>query len=134
MTTSDPSRPDFALLYDAALDVALKCYADFPTHVTIRCRNNPPVTLGVPQGWIAEQGSQAANALLKSPDCCLDILAALTGVGHRMTRQAMLSALESRGKRWADGSVGAALAQLVEVGLLNNRQDIDPKGYGLAPW
>jgi hypothetical protein len=128
------ARPEFALLFDAAVDVAAKCYADMPTRVTIRCRHSPPVTLGVPPDWQAEQAGQATGSRLKSPDCCLDILSTLAQVGHRMTRQALLGALESVGKRWADGTTGAALAQLVEIGLLNNRQDQDPKGYGLASW
>ena len=71
---------------------------------------------------------------MKSPECLIDILLTLGEIGHRLTRAALLSALETKGRRWSEGTVGACLSQAVDIALLTNRQDTDIKGYGPPGW
>ncbi len=123
------SRPDTASLFDAALEAARKYYDDTPASVTIRTHRGLEVTFAVPAGWMPDENGQP-RLKIKSPDCFAEILATIVEVGHRMTRQAILAALEQRGRRWSEGTVGAVLSQMIELGVLDNSQSVDPKGYG----
>ncbi len=124
-------RPDTASLFDAALDAARRSYDDTPASVTIRTHKGLEVTFAVPPGWRSEdEGSPRVR--IKSPDCFAEVLWTMVEVGHRMTRQAILAALEDRKRRWSEGTVGAVLSQMVELGVVDNSQACDPKGYGIA--
>lgn len=66
-----------------------------------------------------------------SPSCAVDIILTLHEVGHRLTRSALMAALEDSGRRWSESVVGAVLTRLMQAGIVTNRQDKEPKGYGL---
>jgi hypothetical protein len=63
-----------------------------------------------------------------------DILAAVEAAGHRLTTAEILKALDQAQHVWGESTVKNNLAELVDEGLLNNRQDVRPKGYGLPAW
>jgi hypothetical protein len=66
--------------------------------------------------------------------CAADILQTLREQGQRMTTQELLSALEAAERVWGESTVRNSLAALVREGKLTQRQDVRPKGYGLAEW
>jgi hypothetical protein len=68
------------------------------------------------------------------PEAVSDVIRTLGEIGHRLTRQALSEALDKAGRRRPESVVSDGLAQLSEVGLLDNRQDKLPKGYGCPGW
>ncbi|MCE5302410.1 MAG: BlaI/MecI/CopY family transcriptional regulator [Planctomycetaceae bacterium] len=62
------------------------------------------------------------------------ILDVLRNEGKRMTTNVILSAIEKKLGAASEGTTKTCLATLVRRGLLTNRQDVIPKGYGLPEW
>ena len=59
------------------------------------------------------------------------IIKVLKHSGKRLTTKELLSALENDCGAASEGTTKVTLAGLVRRGLLTNRQDVSPKGYGL---
>jgi hypothetical protein len=58
-------------------------------------------------------------------------LATLVEEGRRLTRERLLAATENHGRARAESTVSEALADLIRLKLVDNRQDVNPRGYGL---
>jgi hypothetical protein len=54
--------------------------------------------------------------------------------GHRMTTEQILAAIREIDKVASSGTTKQYLAELVDRGILDNRQDVQPNGYGLQEW
>lgn len=63
-----------------------------------------------------------------------EILDLIGSVGERMTTGVILRELEARRGPTSEGTTKMALSHLRRMGFLTNRQDVSPKGYGLAEW
>jgi len=63
-----------------------------------------------------------------------DIIEVIREAGHRLTTKEVLAALEAKRGAASEGTTKQYLASLVRSGLLTNRQDLEPKGYGLPGW
>lgn len=132
-------RPKTAPLFDAAHACAGACFSDTPTRIIIHTQSGQKVTYSVPPGWTPDSktdrpdgGSDAGpDGKIPSPSCVVDVLVTLHEIGHRLTRMALCEALEDKGRRWSESVVGAVLTRLMQLGVLSNRQDVEPKGYGL---
>lgn len=62
------------------------------------------------------------------------IIGVVRNEGMRMTTKAILAAIERQQGAVSEGTTKVCLATLVRRGLLTNRQDVIPKGYGLPEW
>jgi len=58
----------------------------------------------------------------------------ITEVGKRLTTNQVLAELNKRHGPTSEGTTKSALATLTRAGILNNRSDLKPKGYGLPGW
>ncbi len=96
--------------------------------ITIRLRSGSNLVITDPPCSDSQQNEEELK--VDSPSCFLDVARILSDAARRMTRAAIVEALEAAGRRWSDGSVGKALAQLVLIEAIDNRQDTTPKGYG----
>jgi hypothetical protein len=63
-----------------------------------------------------------------------NIISTIRENGRRITTTEILRALERKYGAASEGTTKTCLAGLVRRGLLNNRQDVTPKGYGLPDW
>ena len=63
-----------------------------------------------------------------------NIMALIREIGHRMTTGEIVSAMEERRGPTSEGMTKQRLADLVRRGLLTNRSDTTPRGYGLPEW
>ncbi len=63
-----------------------------------------------------------------------EIISFFQEVGHRMTKTKFFQEAALRGKIFAEGTVSPKLVELKKRGILNNKQDVSPKGYGLTEW
>ena len=63
-----------------------------------------------------------------------DIIAVVRDAGNRLTTKQILAALQSKFGARSEGMTKQQLSGLVKRALLDNRQDCDPKGYGLPEW
>lgn len=128
------SRPDTAPLFDAALCQCRKSYGhrERPQMITIVTATGLECAFEVPHWWEIE--ADADGPKLPNGAAIAEILATVVQVGHRMTRQAICEAMEEHGRRRAESVVGECLSLLVKLGVLDNRQDVAPKGYGLREW
>jgi hypothetical protein len=66
--------------------------------------------------------------------CAREIKETLRGVGHRLTTAEVLRELSRRGYKWGESTVKQTLATLVDTDEIDNRQDVNPRGYGLKEW
>lgn len=66
-----------------------------------------------------------------SPACVAEVIATLVEANRRLTRDALIAEMKRIGRRRADSTIGNALSLLVRLGLLNNCQDCEPRGYGI---
>lgn len=128
-------EPTIAPLFDAAFNFCRQSYGEHEqvAAVTVHTVSRARVRLDVPAGWTATESSTCA-ARIKYPECFADTLWVLVDTGHRMTRQAIVDALEERKRKWSESHVAAVLSQAAELGILNNRQEGPHKGYGLPDW
>ena len=63
-----------------------------------------------------------------------DILSVIQEAKQRLTTPKVLAALEAKNGAVAESTTKSTLATLVRRGLLTNRSDTTPKGYGLPEW
>jgi len=124
-------RPETASLFDAALCQCRRAYGprERPKEITIRTATGLECSIEVPHWWEIE--ADADGPKLPNGAAIAEILATLVQVGHRLTRQALCDAMEEHGRKRAESVVGECLSTLVRLGVLDNRQDVNPKGYGL---
>jgi hypothetical protein len=63
-----------------------------------------------------------------------DLVQLLHDVNRRLTTKEVLSELSARGHIKADSTMKLKLARLVDKGILTNRANANPRGYGLPHW
>lgn len=78
--------------------------------------------------------AQAFRETIQLPPKQQEILELLRSTGKRMTTDMILQKLEASRGPTSVGTTKDALSQLRRMGFLTNRQDVTPKGYGLAEW
>lgn len=61
-----------------------------------------------------------------------EIISLLTEVGRRLTTQQVLAEFEKRGRIKSEGTTKQKLSALCVKGSINNRADVQPRGYGLG--
>lgn len=88
-----------------------------------------PDLAGAPQEW--PHRSPTEDHLPPSQKA---ILALVRKAGHRLTTDEIVAGLEKAHGAASVGTTKNSLATLVRFGVLNNRQDVLPKGYGLPEW
>jgi len=88
------------------------------------------VAFDVPHHW--EIQVDGDNPKLSNPTAVADVLATMVEIGHRMTREELCEAMEDKGRKRAESVVADVLAQLMRFGVCDNKQNKNPKGYGLA--
>jgi hypothetical protein len=71
---------------------------------------------------------------LPASECFRDIVALLARGGQRMTTTQILAGLTGQDTPHGEGPVKATLSAAVRDGLLTNRQQARPPGYGLPSW
>jgi hypothetical protein len=127
-------RFPLAALFDAALDNTRRLYGDAarPVSITVRTSERLDVTFDVPLAWEADPRDDNAASRISQPGTVADTLATLVEIGHRQTRQALLDSMEKAGRRRPESVVSESLAQLMKIGLINNRKDVSPHGYGIV--
>jgi hypothetical protein len=76
------------------------------------------------------QGQRRTGVRLSAAE--RDIIEVIQTAGKRMTTRQIMAALEKKRGAVSEGTTKSALAGLVRRHLLVNRQDVIPKGYGLA--
>lgn len=125
------SRPETAPLFDAALCQCRRHYGsrERPKTITIATATGLECTLEVPHWWELDAEGDAVK--LANGAAIAEVLATIVQVGHRLTRQALCEAMEEHGRKRAESVVGECLTTLTRLGVLDNRQDTSPKGYGL---
>ncbi len=62
------------------------------------------------------------------------IIEVIQTAGHRLKTNEIVCELEKQHGAASEGTTKMSLAGLVRLGLLTNRQDVFPKGYGLPEW
>ena len=62
------------------------------------------------------------------------IVELLRSVGRRLTTGQILSEFSQRDQIKAESTTKLKLSSLVKKGVLTNRQDVRPAGYGLSEW
>jgi hypothetical protein len=125
---------DAADLFSAAVRLARRTYgeSEHVEQVRIVTRSGAKLAVDVPRGW--EPAAPSASPLTSSPGCLAEVLATIVDAGKRLTRAALLAEMEKRDRTRAESTVSEALADLIRLGILDNRQDVNPKGYGLPDW
>jgi hypothetical protein len=134
-------KPEFAPLLDAAMFEAWRAFGlqTRPTRVELYTNAGTQVGYDVPADWTVDPDAPApgVNAgtaglkLVRGPMAIVEILVTMYEVGHRLTRAALTEAMEKAGRRRAESMIGESLTQMMQLGLVNNRQDQAIKGYGL---
>jgi len=126
-------RTETDALFNAAVDVAHKTYGprEMVESVGVVMRTGLMIHLDVPPGWEPEEHQPQR---IKGVEAVAEVLFTIMTAGHRMTRQAIVEAMEDAGRSRAESAVGEALQQLTELGILTNRQNTSPKGYGLPSY
>lgn len=129
---SPSERPETAALFDSALTQCRRSFGsrERPEHITIVTCTGLTCTLDVPNWWEIEVTADG-QPKLPNPGAIADILHLLVEIGHRLTRDEVIAELTRRKKKRAEGIVGDTLSLLVKLGVLDNRQDSEFKGYGL---
>jgi len=70
----------------------------------------------------------------KPVGCPREILETLRAAGHRLTGMQLTSEMSRRGFSYSDNTVRATAGTMVDLGLLTNCQQSNPRGYGLPEW
>jgi Penicillinase repressor len=86
---------------------------------------------GPPAAFAETSATKGAGRLSESEQ---RIMTTIEAIGHRVTTEELLEHLEKHHGATSTGTTKQTLAGLVRRGLLNNRQDVRPKGYGLSLW
>jgi hypothetical protein len=73
-----------------------------------------------------------ANARLSESE--QRIIDVIQQAGRRLTTSKILGELERRHGPASEGTTKATLSYLVRFGFLTNRQDVEPRGYGMPDW
>lgn len=126
-----PHNIDSASLFSAALETSRRTYGQRPRHVEIVTQLGLRLLIEVPPDW---EPAECGRAIRCSPDCFAEVLQTLLETGHRLTRSALLSAMEEKNRRRAESSVCVAIEDLQKLGIIDNRSDVNPRGYGLPAW
>lgn len=79
----------------------------------------------------AGQSSSLAGRLSSLEQRIMNIIQA---AGHRLTMQEIVEELDKNEGSVSVGTVKNYLASFTRRGILTNRQDTSPRGYGLAEW
>lgn len=61
-----------------------------------------------------------------------DILRVLDAAGRRLTSTEVLAAMVKQGLTGSESTVKTMLSALVDVGYLDNQQNVNPKGYSVT--
>lgn len=132
---ADSQRPDTAPLFDAALCQCRKAYGarERPKQITIITATGLRCEIEVPHWWEIEE-APTGEPRLANGAAIAEVLATIVQVGHRMTRQSLCEAMEEHGRKRAESVIGEVLTTLTRLGVVDNRQDVSPKGYGLPQW
>jgi len=62
------------------------------------------------------------------------IVETLQEINHRVTFKPLVLALSERGRRPHPQTIKRYLKHLIALGIIDNRQDVEPRGYGLVQW
>jgi hypothetical protein len=76
--------------------------------------------------------AQIARTPSKPRECRPAILRVLGIADGRMTKEAVLRAFAALGILHGDRTITAELAEMVRAGILDNRQDAEPRGYAIV--
>lgn len=106
--------------------------------VVISTRSGLRIKMDVPAWWrpgngTAQSVQQPASAPLPS-GCTREIIETLRDVGRRLTGEQLQHEMEQRGLRYSDSKLRLTAGVMVELGVLTNEQQTNPKGYGLPEW
>lgn len=125
-------RPPTAPLFDAALHTSQHAYGSkaHPQTVHIITHAGLEIWLEVPPDWEYD----ADLPPIKFSDCFAETLATIVQAGKRLTKAALLIEMEKLGRKRAESMVSVALADLQKLGIIDNRQDTSPNGFGLKSW
>ena len=104
-----------------------------PVAVVFVCRSGRKARIDLP-AELARVALPVERGPHVSDECLEDCLSVLRRTQKRHTVTAMLDALSRAGSDHADGVVRHTLAYYTRTGVLANRQDVRPKGYGLPEW
>jgi hypothetical protein len=121
-----------APLFDAAANACHQAYGECErvASVTIRTQSLLEMRLDIPTGWTVQEDNE--HPRLSNPTAVADVLATLVEVGHRLTREELCEAMAEKGRKRAESVVGEVLAQLMKFGVVDNKQNRNPKGYGVV--
>jgi hypothetical protein len=99
-------RPDAAAIYNLA-----EKFGDWAKSEAAQFASTTP------SGRLSEAEERIVNVLREA--------------GERMSTMEILTALENKDRAVSQGTTKVTLATLVRRGILTNRRDVDPPGYGL---
>jgi hypothetical protein len=128
-SASDPSE------WDRVLSQSLR-----PALAHSRHKHRRPVVAGV---WFSDHSSiqfgfPSPRSLAEEGEvlshCKQDLKNLLREANQRMVTNSILQAFQARGIVWGESTVKRALAEMVMLSELTNRQDVRPRGYGLPEW
>lgn len=123
---------DTNTLFSAAIAAANRLYGQRPKSITIQTHSGCRMVIDIPTDW--EPQEVALPVLRSSADCFTEVLQTILEANHRLTRAALLSEMEAHGRRRAESTVCLALEDLMRLGVIDNRSDVTPRGYGLPGW
>lgn len=126
---SDNVRPATAPLFDAAVDATRNAYgnATAPKLVHIVTHTGMEITYHIPTGWVPDNGLSA----IRGVDCFAETFATIFEAGHRITRAELMADMARKGRKRAESAVCMALEDLTKLAIIDNRQDVIPKGYAI---
>lgn len=126
---SDDVRPEAAPLFDAAIEETKHAYGPhvMPKTIAITTYTGMELTYQFPPDWVPDDGL----SVLRGVDCFAETFATIFEAGRRMTRAELLAEMARKGRKRAESAVCASLEDLTRLGIIDNRQDTNPKGYNL---
>ncbi len=119
----------FPVIRKAMAEFTARAHATKTELITICSR--PLAAAGAPS---KERASTSSAALGDLSEAERRIIEVIRHAGHRMTTDEIVSELERQHGAASLGTTKNALAGLRRRKILTNRQDVKPKGYGLAEW
>jgi len=123
---------DASRLFDAATLAARSVYGAAAACGRVRLDVLPAgdIEIAVPHGW--QPSEEMTSQRVAAPECFIEVLVTLFETGHRLTRTALVTAMETAGRKRAESSIWDAITQLTALGLIDNRADVNPRGYGIV--
>jgi hypothetical protein len=123
VTKLDPGKDPFDFLYEAVMKMIKE------THRTI----------SITDALVNGQREYRVRLLSDIPQALLgeaerDVVFVLSEVGHRLTGEEMADELERRNLIYSRKGMFEVMARMVKTGVLDNRKDVRPRGYGLVAW